>query len=817
MDVALGQEYMPISAKNLLLIFAVLLSTLLTGMASAKSKDEAPLHWSGEKTVWDRKNNRVELFGKAAVHQLGESLVAEYIMLDLNTRTLNARGKCIYSSSGTIMYGEEMYFNLDTRTGVIIAGKVSGEQFTLSGERINRLGPTHFQTHKGEYSTCFDCPNSWTLGGRDVDMEMGGYALMESVTLRAFEAPVAWSPTLMIPIKTQRQTGFLFPRPGGNKNTGAFLLVPFFWAPHKSFDATVVAGQVTKRGFRSEWEGRYALTTRSSGQANFYYFKDDYFNKTFNKKLPARHALNLVERQELLFGVDQKLRIVTASDNLITNGVTMPGVSLPDNGGAYLTSEAMVSRSGVISGYVAAKRYQSFLQGMDKTMDPEGDIVGEDRRTVQAMPTASLNMNDYFIFNSPIAFGMTTNYTKFNRRAGLFDVDAGMPKQITDPQGRIILPGRTTEGPELGVDPIRKAERFIAIPMLYTTLRPTGYFSIVPSVQYRNYFYYFPQGLPSLQRAYPLFQTEISTQLEKIYDTADPDIPRIKHLFRPALTYSRIPPKSWIREPDDHPFVKQIRNSQLNGFSGMNFDSNDIIPINPTYSYTNYFAPLGNSLTSGFTTQLIRRRGRLDAGGASYQQMLELRANQTYNFSEPKKPLSLFDSHGVLTLDKISATSNYYYLPYAPVSRDEKGRLKGRQNFDAAVSYTFINAFHQGVLAYERSVSLAYTNATLGAYSSRISAAATFSINDYIMPKAAWGYEFTVAPKDRMRNVAGLLRLQNPSRCWRIDLGASAVPQEGGTFWDNITYTAEFALNLTGGGFSTLTDTFAGIATRGGQ
>lgn len=811
---------MSIPQIKLFLVIAVGWAVGSSAGAWAGSKEEAPLHWSGEKTVWDRKNNRVELFGKAAVNQPGETLVADYVLLDLNTRTLDARGNCVYVTSGTVMYGEEMHFNLDTRTGVIVSGKVSGEQFTLSGERINRLSSTRFQTHRGEYSTCFDCPFSWTLAGRDVDMEVGEYAVMESVTTKIKDTPVAWSPLLLIPIKTQRQTGFLFPQWGTVSNPsglGFWFVQPFFWAIHRSADMTVAVGTVSGRGLKTQWEGRYALAPRSNGSAVVHYLKDELFVQK-----PTRWALNIAQTQELPFRVDQKLRVVAAGDNLIHNNVN-PGLGVPDNGGAYLKSEAMVSRSGVMSGYLAVRRFRGLLHGL-KEKDPNGDSVNFDQRTVQVVPTASLNMNDYFLFNSPLAVGFTTNFSKFDRSGPLFDIDPGLrdpngAKELgvsvvnTTPDGKPITFG--VDQPILGVDPIRRATRFTAIPALYTTLRPMGYFSVVPSLQYRNYFYQFEQNIPALARSYFLYQTDFSTQLEKIYDAQDADFPKLKHLVRPTLTYSFIPPR-WIHEDHQHPFTQQMRFAQSNGLSGYNFDNNDIVPLNPSYAYTNYFAPLGNSLTYGFTTQVIRKK-KADSKlpGPVYQQAFEFRANQTYNLRGGDKPFSMFQSAATLTLTRLSAGAAYDYLPYVPISRDPKtGQLRGRQNFNVGVGYLFEKALHQSVMIFERSVSLGYSRTTLGSSSSKLVASLTYSISDYLMPSVSWGYDFAFPePAKRLANVNARMKFQSPSRCWSLDIIGDAAPQEGRGLVP--AFRVEWALNLTGAGFASVGDTVGAIATRG--
>lgn len=215
-----------ISFLQALSVFLVLFFLLYSKLTFALGEGK-PIHFSGDKQVWNRKSNLVELFEHAAVSQFGETLTADYIRLDLNSRVLDARGNCVYVASDSVIWGEEMHFNLDTRTGTVIGGRVSNDHFILRGDRINKLGDGRFQTHWGNYSTCWDCAPSWGLLAEDVDMQTEGYAYLSNVTARLKDAPAFWLPYLVVPMKTRRQTGFLFPPFAASGNNGFQIVLPF--------------------------------------------------------------------------------------------------------------------------------------------------------------------------------------------------------------------------------------------------------------------------------------------------------------------------------------------------------------------------------------------------------------------------------------------------------------------------------------------------------------------------------------------------------------------------------------------------------------
>jgi LPS-assembly protein len=770
---------------SILVLFAGFAASATFGSRSAFAvSEEKALHTSGDRSLWDRKNNRVTLIGHAVVRQENETLSADEITLDFTTRMLDAKGNCVYITIDSIVYGDEMHLNLDTRTGVIVGARVSNERFTLAGERINKLGDRRFQVHWGEYSTCKDCPNSWSIEAEDVDITFEGYAYMSNVTTRIKDAPAFWLPYLILPIKTQRQTGFLFPTYHISRTDGFAFVEPFFWAINRSSDMTFGVGDYTARGTRLEWEGRYALSPRSGGIASFDYVHDRSFVDPAGQSIATnRWSLNVLQTQELPFGIDEKLKYIDVSDNKYPIDLAND-VYRGDN---LVLPSSLIFNYGTsdLSAFLAFDRYRNVI---DTNSDP---ILGQtefDPTTVQVYPTAVATTNDRFIFGTPVAAGLTFGVTNFTRSAGFFDTDYG--HQQTAPGANLPY--------DPGVDPLREATRVAITPSLYTTLRPFDVLIVIPSATYYSYFYSFHNAQTNnLNRGYLLLQLDLSTQLEKIWDTPDPDRPRQKSLIRPMLTYSNIPS---VRESDpNHPFLRQIQYAQDNNFSGYNFDDYDIVPVSNSPSQVNYFTPLGNSLSYGLSTQLITRYGALDKPDPFYIHNVELTAGQSVNFkefqkaAEQRQPLSRFFATMDIMLDRITSSSTYYYYPYVPTPR----------NFlSTTETYIFERALHQRVLTYDRSISLTYvydrrTCSENSCGTSNINSTINFSLSDYIMPSAY--SEFSFISHQLNRAGAGLT-FQSPAQCYKFAVNVDYTIQNR-----EIAYSFDLSLNITGTGFGGLT------------
>lgn len=800
MDVASRVSHVSVSraeeSLRRFLLLLVLLFVLIGNSVVAQAAEQlGALHWSGDKTLYDTRNNKMELIGNAAIHQGGESLFADQIIFERDTKIVHATGNAVYVGKTALLLGTEMHFNLETRTGTIIGGRVSTDQFTLAGERINKLGDGRFQAHRADYSTCKDCPQSWTLSAEDVDLEINGYAFLTNVTAKIMDAPAVWIPYLMVPIKTKRQSGLLIPQ-FGFTNEGFTFVQPFFWAISKSVDMTFGLGTFGGRGRRLEWEGRYQFKN-GGGKANLYHLNDrtfrDYLltNGYTNKGegfSNSRWGVSVEQNQELPFGIQEKLRIQEVSDSLYLSKVIG---DIPGNGEAYVTSDLSLSHSSdKISSFILARRYRNIMT--QKTEDPRAF----DRRTVHVFPQAEITSNDKVFGDGRVVGGLSLGATNFIRSSGFYDTD-------------LYSPSPTGSGFRAGQDPIRKAMRVKLNPTAYTTFRIADVVSVVPRANYHQYFYDFHGKASPLSRGYFHYEMDVSMQFEKVYDRSPKSVfPKVKHLFRPLLTYSLIP----YRKDPSHPFTNQIEYARKNGFTGYNFDNEDIVPLEANYNNTNYFPPQGNALSYGFTTQILRKRKVNGGVGAmnkfTYDRPVEWTAGQSFNFRELKKntesqqPLSRFYSLITTTFDRATGYLDYYYIPYQARSQDTS-----RHVLSLGSSWTFERGVGR-VLAYERSLGVAYSfnRSNLQSQTQSLRFTSIFSVNDYIMPGAAISYDLL---KSRWQEANTTLTFQSPSECWKLDLGyyqsicEKIRPDDSG--WCG-SFRFNLSLNLTGSGFGVFGD-----------
>jgi hypothetical protein len=501
----------------------------------------------------------------------------------------------------------------------------------------------------------------------------------------------------------------------------------------------------------------------------------------------SRYALDVQQTQELPFGITQKLRILESSDNRYPIFIG----DIPGRGEAVLTSDLIFSRhTDDFSAYIAGRRFRNLLNftGSDSAEERAKAAVRFDPSTVQQFPTAVLTTRDRFLFGSKVAGGLTFGFSNFSRATDAFD---RLPS-LSEPD----RPADASRPPVPGVDPIRRATRFSLTPSLYTTLRPLDAVSLVPSLEYRGFFYSFGQVVPNLTRGYLQLRADLSAQLERIYQTASPTRPRLKHVIRPLLSYSLIP---LVNEDSRHPFLSQIQFARDNAITGLNFDNSDIVPLDSSLSASNYFIPLGNSLTYGLTTQLIRRMGEDGREDAFYRRDVEFRLGQSYNFRENRpeaagQPFSRLFASLVSQGDRLTTSTDYFYYPYLTLGRP-------RSTVSTSATYVLRRGITRRIYDFDRSVSLGYVyNFTNQSATSNLRASLAYSLSDFVLPSGYVSYDFVTS---QIIDTGVALRFQSPAQCWRVDIGVRQFKCAGVTDSGVCTNpTIDFMLNLAGGGFS---------------
>ena len=744
-------------------------------------------HVTADRTLYHSKEKVYEAFGHVVVSSDGQRLSADYLWFDTQTKDVRAKGNVLFVDKTTTIQAAELHFNYVSGVGAIFYGKVSNDLYSLKGQLIRKVSADRFLTTEGEYTTCKDCAESWKLSARNVDMTVDGYAFMDSVFIKIKDIPTLFFPYLIVPVKTRRQTGLLFPRISGSSSHGFVAVQPLFIAIDDHQDMTLGLGRYSSRGNRYEVQYRYKSFNGANGVFDFYRTNDRKISYASHRTaFKTTNEIPLSKRLQIRFRVYETLD----RDYSLDFPEDIIGSGLPN------LESNLVATTPFDDFFfsVEARRYRNLLYEQP---------VGFDGGVVQAVPTMHFGLKERRIFG-PLLGGLYSRYDFFRRRNGsFFDSDRN---KIFDE----------------GQDTLREANRWIFQPEISSPFRIGNLLRLSPSLQFNEIRYDFSTqsstGAPvaDTQTRYLLAKLEASTVLERVYAYDGKSVSRLKHQLTPFLTFSNIP---WIqRGAATHPFNGTA--GQLNAESGL-FDQYDIVPLTNDTNFLRY--PQGKSVYYGFTSRLIRKlRGaddispraypydqvlakskkypsplnrkmelaidrekqwdKYDPHYDQYQEVWTVNMSQAYDFKtarkyeqDKKRAFSYFLAKSDLKLDSFSHSLEYKFFPRI-VSRTVTGTgastatteqvFSNKHSVSTSFTYFLKNLSNlRRTRSFVRSVTGSFSSISQPSPSRSVASEVNWSLNDFFGVKLH--YEYDLLAKNQL-NWSAQTVLTHHSECWGV-------------------------------------------------
>lgn len=203
--------------------------------------------------------NYFEAIGNVVITHGKNAIYGEKATLSLETGEAHVIGNVRYVGPTLTLYGSRMQYNFKTKVLTLNNARILAADYVVLGEKIVRHSEDIIVAKNAEYTTCRDCPKSWSFFGRDVHITKGEYVRIWHAFLKINGVVLLYVPYVIFPIKKNRETGLLFPKFGLNFSKGASYQQPFFWVINDHQDATISPGIWGKRGFGNELQYRFIL------------------------------------------------------------------------------------------------------------------------------------------------------------------------------------------------------------------------------------------------------------------------------------------------------------------------------------------------------------------------------------------------------------------------------------------------------------------------------------------------------------------------------------------------------------------------------
>lgn len=724
----------------------------------------------------DRDNEKdiVRLQGHVQIIYNGEHLNADEAEIQLRSKKIDLIGNVIITSAKSTTGGSRITIDYESNTGLIYDGYVKTGNVMFDGNLLQKIGDQEYFVSNADYTTCTTCPAAWSFSGSSIRAELGGYAYIKNSILRVGGLPILWLPYLIVPLKSDRQSGLLTPSIELSSKGGLSISQPYFWAISRNTDATYTFQSYANRGVKNHLEYRYVLSDSASGQLNFAHLDDRVFTgedrvREFSK-LPAqttslnRWYLRYEHLYELPDNTSHRVSLNNASD-----------LQYPTDFNSETLNHGDSSMEGRLSWTKNTNTEQWLIDSSYYTNLLHPNPLSGNEDAVHRLPELRFSQTPRQIKNSGLFYNLDLDYTNFTRSGKAYD-DLDGPAVIN---GRKIRYVRNTCGnignyenqtnckiSEDGVydknnDLIRTGQRFDIRPTISYPISIADGFDIVPKATYREAHYAFSVGeATSIRRT---LRTEISsrTSFSRIFSTTnDPESNRWKHEVVPEITYTTIP----LIDHKSHPFFgfstqteppiaskDGVSDGDLGADFGLQFDYNDRI-------YDR------NLVTFALTNKLIQKRW-FD-GKPQYRQWGYLRFSQSYDAhaaskNDPnKQPWSDLAVSMSVRADQFENYSTFTYYPYQNVtSASSRVRLTNNEGQFLQVALTRQYKITPGQEAKDEDRIEDYTFAT-GITSPYIDLMGKF-VYDAVNSRES---NFS----KRIKSWAYVTRLKPPGNCWVI-------------------------------------------------
>jgi len=445
-----------------------------------------------DKIDYDRERDAVKAKGNVRLASGDTILTTEDLVYYQKTGLAYAPVAFVLSQGEDEIMGESLEYNFQEDTGKISSGRIfiKKDNHHIYGDTIEKVGENRFKIKGASFTTCDGEYPSWMVKSSKVDMEIGQYLFADHARLYLKKMPVLYTPKLIVPIKTERQTGLLPPTFGISRRGGFTYYQPFFWAVSRSKDATIYFNYEGNRGEGADLNYRYARTEQSSGSLDFNYMRER------EPVLAKSWRSNFRHSEDFGASLTGRLDLSTVSDRgyFVENS----------NNSDLYTSQWLESKGSLLKSWQRYSLLTEFRYFKNLLVDEE--------TTLQKLPEVTFSAHRQKLGRTPLYFQAESKATHF---------------------------WRDEDNPDAG---LYSGKRLDVRPSISYPINPGNFFEFTPTVAYRETLYYTSDKEDSSQsrKMYDL-NVNFIVPFSRVYNLKGGGVDKVKHTLEPGLEYTYIP------------------------------------------------------------------------------------------------------------------------------------------------------------------------------------------------------------------------------------------------------------------------------------
>lgn len=216
------------------------------------NEDNREITWTlnADRMITSANGAVLEAFGKVELKTGKDYLQADFARYFPDSNWVYLYGNIEVKMGEDSITAQEAEFDLSNRTGWITDGLIfiaESNSYFAAGRIIKHRGNL-YSFSDVKYTTCDGEAPAWSIEADTGVLEMDGYAQLWKSKFQISDLSVLYSPYLIVPAKSSRQSGFLMPDLGHSSKLGYFYTQPFYLVIDDSRDVTFSGSYMSKRG-----------------------------------------------------------------------------------------------------------------------------------------------------------------------------------------------------------------------------------------------------------------------------------------------------------------------------------------------------------------------------------------------------------------------------------------------------------------------------------------------------------------------------------------------------------------------------------------
>jgi LPS-assembly protein len=263
------------------LLMALLLWSAQIGLAQTQPR-KGEIDVTAEQLTVEEAGNVIRARGNVEIKREDVVLKAESVRVNREKQEVEAKGQVSIVDPEWKLKAESIRMDMREEKWEIEQGEVFIEEshISLSGRSLKKFDGQAYHIDDGSFTTCL-CESgtpTWQIKAREIGLTREGKGFIKGGTFHLLDVPVLYLPYAFFPMRTERQSGFLFPKMGYSSRGGFRYQQPYFWAINKSTDLTLQGNVETRTRLGAIGEFRKVFNRDSNLYVNGSYFNETWRN-----------------------------------------------------------------------------------------------------------------------------------------------------------------------------------------------------------------------------------------------------------------------------------------------------------------------------------------------------------------------------------------------------------------------------------------------------------------------------------------------------------------------------------------------------------